>query len=89
MHLNNYVWAYNVDTRSLARILSVPAGAECVCLAPVDDANGFSYVMSGFQHPGDWSFTAAQADLDAAIRANWGDKKKSAVGYVSGIPAIA
>lgn len=87
-HLNNYVWAYNVDTKTLSRILSVPAGAECVCLHPVDDLNGFAYVMSGFQHPGDWSFTAGQLDLDNAIKANWGDKKKSAVGYLSGIPMI-
>jgi hypothetical protein len=59
MHLNNYVWAYNVDSGALARVLSVPAGAECVCLQPVDNMNGFAYVISGFQHPGDWKFSAA------------------------------
>jgi len=67
--------------------MSVPAVAECV-LKPVDNVNGFAYVTSGFQLPRDWSFTEAQADLDAAIRANWGDKKKSAVGYIGGIPAL-
>jgi secreted PhoX family phosphatase len=87
-HLNNYVWAYNVDSGSLSRILSVPAGAECVCLTPVDDANGFAYVLSGFQHPGDWSFTETQADLDAAVKTNWGNKKQAAVGYLSGLPTI-
>jgi hypothetical protein len=32
MHINNFVWAYNVDTKQLSRILSVPAGAEATGL---------------------------------------------------------
>jgi uncharacterized protein len=96
MHLNNYVWAYNVDTPAVApkRILSAPAGAECVCLCPVDDLNGFAYLVSGFQHPGDWAFyTDAvghndQTALNVAINTNWGNKKKAAIGYLSGIPKI-
>ena len=52
---NNYVWAFNVDTRKLSRILSVPMYAEATGLQVVDDANGFSYVMSNFQHPGEQS----------------------------------
>jgi len=90
MHLNNFVWAYNVDTPAVApqRILSAPAGAECVCLEPVDNLNGFAYLMSGFQHPGDWDFTAGQAALNTAINTNWGNKKKAAIGYLSGIPKI-
>ena len=27
-HVNNFVWAYNVDTGKLSRILSLPSGAE-------------------------------------------------------------
>ncbi|MFM1909217.1 MAG: hypothetical protein RL459_294 [Pseudomonadota bacterium] len=92
-HLNNFVWAYNVDTLKLSRILSAPAGGECVCLQAVDDLNGFAYVMSGFQHPGDWTFASvtnpALAGLEAAVKANWGDKKKAAVGYISGIPTLS
>ena len=88
-HLNNYVWAYNVDSKSLSRILSVPAGAECVCLNPIDNLNGFSYVMSGFQHPGDWTFiTPGQDALKAAVKANWGNNNKAAVGYITGLPKI-
>ena len=52
-HTNNFVWAYNVDTKELERILSVPAGAEATGLFAADDRNGFSYIMSNFQHPGD------------------------------------
>lgn len=52
-HINNFVWAYNVDTKKLSRVLSIPAGAEATGLQAVDNRNGFSYLMSNFQHPGD------------------------------------
>ena len=53
LHVNNFLWAYNVDTKTLTRILSCPAGAESTGLQACDDINGFSYVMSNFQHAGD------------------------------------
>ena len=28
LHVNNFLWAYNVDSGTLTRVLSVPAGAE-------------------------------------------------------------
>jgi secreted PhoX family phosphatase len=97
-HLNNYVWAYNVDSKSLNRILSVPAGAECTGLHPVDNLNGFAYIMSGFQHAGDWTFlTPSQDALKALVATNYGPAvtagakklaKKTAVGYISGLPVI-
>jgi secreted PhoX family phosphatase len=80
---NNYVWAFNVDSRTLSRILSVPMGAEATGLQAVDNYNGFAYIMSNFQHPGengskdpDW---AAVSDL---LNANWGNKLKTAIGYI-------
>lgn len=90
MHLNNFVWAYNVDSKLLSRVLSVPAGAECTGLQAVDNLNGHAYLMSAFQHAGDWNFTSpAQDDLKAAVAANWGGAmKKSATGYISGLPVI-
>ena len=39
-HVNNFLWAYNVDTKQLSRILSCPAGAESTGLHAVDDING-------------------------------------------------
>ena len=97
-HLNNYVWAYNVDTKTLSRVLSVPAGGECTGLHPVDNLNGYSYVMSGFQHAADWTFkTPAQDALKAAVLTNYGPSvpsgsrtlaKRAAVGYISGLPVI-
>ena len=99
-HLNNYLWAYNVDTKLLSKVLSLPAGAESVGLQAVDNLNGFAYVMSGFQHAGDLSYSSTSgagtlngktvpADLMSAIISNWGGiNKKSAVGYISGLPLI-
>jgi uncharacterized protein len=53
MHVNNFLWAYNVDTQSLSRVLSCPAGAESTGLHAVDEINGWTYIMSNFQHAGD------------------------------------
>jgi hypothetical protein len=97
-HLNNYVWAYNVDTKVLSRVLSVPAGAECTGLQAVDNLNNFAYVISGFQHAADWSFkTPSQDALKAAVLVNYGPSapfvaktvaKRAAVGYISGLPIV-
>ena len=99
MHLNNAVWAYNVDTKALSRILTVPAGAECTGLQAVDNLNGFAYVMSAFQHAADWTFkTPSQDALKAAVLSNYGPSapfgaktvaKKAALGYISGLPVIS
>lgn len=99
-HLNNYVWAYNVDTQQLTKLLSTPAGAECTGLQAVDNLNGFAYVMSAFQHAGDWSYNTTTgtgtlngktvpAELMSAISSQWGGiNQKSAVGYISGLPVV-
>jgi len=90
MHVNNFLWAYNVDTKKLSRILSVPAGAESTGLQAVDNLNGFAYVMSNFQHAGDWTsiHSVIKVGADPLINANWNTKKSSAVGYLSGLPAL-
>jgi secreted PhoX family phosphatase len=80
---NNYVWAFNVDSRKLSRILSVPMGAEATGLQVVDNYNGFAYILSNFQHPGengskDPDWTAVSDLLDA----KWDNKLKTAIGYI-------
>jgi len=90
MHVNNYLWAYNVDTKKLSRILSVPAGAESTGLQAVDNLNGFAYIMSNFQHAGDWGsiHSVIKAGVDPLINANWNNKKSAAIGYLSGLPTL-
>lgn len=51
-HINNFGWAYNIDTKKLARILSAPDGGEVTGVQAVDGINGFAYVMAGSQNPG-------------------------------------
>jgi hypothetical protein len=36
-HVNNFLWAYNVDTKMLSRLMSVPAGGESTGLHAVDE----------------------------------------------------
>ncbi len=86
-HVNNFLWAYNVDTKKLSRIMSIPAGGESTGLHAVDEINGWTYIMSNFQHPGDWSsslHSKVQATLDPLIRANYKDRFGAAVGYLTG-----
>jgi hypothetical protein len=84
-HVNNFLWAYNVDTKQLSRILSTPAGAESTGLHAVDDVNGWTYIMSNFQHPGDWGgiHAGVKGTLDPLVRANYKDKFGAAVGYLT------
>ena len=90
-HVNNFLWAYNVDTKALSRILSCPAGAESTGLQAVDSINGFTYIMSNFQHAGDWEsplHDKVQPTLDPLIRANYKNRYGAAVGYVTGLPLL-
>jgi hypothetical protein len=90
-HVNNYVWAYNIDTSTLSRILSTPAGAEATGLQAVDNLNGFAYVMSNFQHAGDYIGSmdvALKSEVEPLINSIWNNRKKAGIGYLSGIPAV-
>jgi hypothetical protein len=90
-----------VDTKTLTRLLSTPSGAESTGLHAVDDINGFAYIMSNFQHPGDWEVTKdasgnvtggmhskVMATLDPLISANYRDRYGAAVGYLTGLPHL-
>ncbi|MDQ7248098.1 PhoX family protein [Dongia sedimenti] len=105
MHVNNFLWAYNVDTKELSRILSTPAGAESTGLHAVDEINGFTYIMSNFQHAADWELKKDDAgnvtgglhvklykELEPLIEKNYADSRGmlgGAVGYLTGLPATA
>lgn len=90
-HVNNFLWAYNVDTRELSRILSCPAGAESTGLHAVDELNGWTYIMSNLQHPGDWEsplHDVVKETLNPLVRANYRDRFGAEVGYVTGMPEL-
>lgn len=83
-HVNNFLWAYNVDTHELSRILSTPAGAESTGLHAIDEVNGFTYIMSNFQHPGEGlKDNPKVADkVLPLINRNYKDSYGAAVGYL-------
>ena len=88
-HVNNFVWAYNVDTQQLSRLMSMPVGAEATGLGVVDDLNGWMYITANFQHPGDWLpklHDKVKATLDPLVRANYKNRFGAAVGYLTGTP---
>ncbi|GAA4334061.1 DUF839 domain-containing protein [Pigmentiphaga soli] len=86
-HVNNFLWAYNIDTKTLTRILSAPAAAESTGLHAVDEINGWTYIMSNFQHAGDWGGIHAnvRATLDPYINANYNNKFSANVGYLTAV----
>ena len=87
-HVNNFLWAYHIDTKQLSRIMSIPAGGEATGLHAVDEINGWTYIMSNFQHAGDWGgiHNVVKGQLDPLINANYKNKSGAAVGYLTGTP---
>ena len=88
-HVNNFLWAYNIDTQQLSRVMSIPAGGESTGLHAVDEINGWTYIMSNFQHAGDWGgiHKVVKDTLEPLINANYKNKSGAAVGYLTGTPS--
>lgn len=86
-HLNNFLWALNIDSGNLVRLLSAPAGGEHTGLQVVPDLNGHSYIMGNIQHPG------AAADLKQypdAIKVELRRQidQRGSIGYLGGLPTL-
>jgi uncharacterized protein len=89
-HLNNFTWAFNVDSKALARIFSAPAGGENTGLKVYDNINGHAYITGSVQHPG------AEEDLGAYrkeqpelfLRLRKLVDQRGIVGYFGGLPAM-
>ncbi|MCQ6268800.1 DUF839 domain-containing protein [Fictibacillus sp. WQ 8-8] len=92
LHTNNFVWAFNVKTKKLSRILSVPAGAEATGLRADADVEDSRYILSNFQHPGEdldgKQITAVdKAKLEEEMKRTIGIMDTGGVGYLSGLPS--
>lgn len=86
-HLNNFLWAYNVDDKQSTRIFSAPVGSESTGLQVVEDWNGHAYLLSNIQHP------AATQDLmnyPGSVTETLAGKvnKHGVVGYIGGLPGL-
>jgi len=98
-HVNNFVWAYNVDTGKLTRIMSLASGSESTGLQVVDDINGHAYIMSNNQHQGEWLKSMPEdvkSRLNNTAKKKFGTNDKGAlryqqeanIGYIGGLPGI-
>ena len=88
-HLNNFLWAYNVDTNKAIRIATNRAGAEWTGLQVVENLNGFAYIMSNIQHPGaDTDLRSYKNKIQDFDSFRAGIDQRGAVGYLGGLPAI-
>ncbi len=86
-HVNNFLWAYNVDTKALSRILSCPVAAESTGLQAVDEINGWTYITSNFQHAADWGsvHSVVKPTLEPLVKANYKNGFGASVGYLTGV----
>jgi secreted PhoX family phosphatase len=88
-HLNNFTWAYNVDSKALVRIFSAPAGAENTGLSVYDNVNGHAYITGNVQHPGaaeDLSAYKTYPEVFDDLRRLV--DRRGIVGYLRGLPAL-
>lgn len=85
-HVNNFVWAYNVDTDKLSRIASVTVGGESTGLQVVDNMNGYAYIMGNSQHHGDYLKTMPKELVDALKPSV--DPFVANFGYIGGMPGL-
>ena len=88
-HVNNFIWAYNVDNKKLSRIASMPSGAEATGLSVVDNLNGWTYITANFQHAGDWLgklHAKVMPTLNPLIEKNYKDRFGASVGYITATP---
>ena len=79
-HINNSLWAYNVDSRQLSRLASVPAGAAVSGLDLQENINGFAYLFCAYQHAGHYApqmSAALASDLDKLI-----NRRETKVAYI-------
>jgi uncharacterized protein len=79
-HRNDMMWAYNIETRKLTRVLTTPYGSEVTSTYVYPDVNGFGYIMAVTQHP------YGESDQDK-VTTNSGERR-SYYGYIGPLPAI-
>ncbi|MDP2795315.1 MAG: DUF839 domain-containing protein [Sulfurisoma sp.] len=86
-HLNNFLWALNLDSGNLARLLSAPAGGEHTGLQVAPNLGGHTYIMGNIQHPGAANDLKKYPD---AIKVELRKKidQRGSIGYLGGLPAF-
>ena len=86
LHVNNFLWAYNVDSKKLSRILSIPAGAESTGLQVRDEHERIGIYHE--QLPACRRFHVDDIGSAEDPLAPLIDKYKAGIGYIGGLPAL-
>jgi secreted PhoX family phosphatase len=79
-HQNDLIWSYNLESKTLTRILSTPYGSETTSPYFYPNINGWAYLMSVVQHP------YGESDKDKLVAGSGADK--SYTGYIGPFPAM-
>jgi secreted PhoX family phosphatase len=72
-HQNNFIWAYNIKSKKLTKILSSPYGSETTSIYYYPNIKGFSYLMSVIQHP------FGERDME---KIKFAGEKRAYLGYI-------
>jgi secreted PhoX family phosphatase len=64
-HQNDAMWAYNLETKSLTRVLTTPYGSEVTSPYWIPSFGGHGYLMAAVQHPYGESDSARKTDAEA------------------------
>jgi uncharacterized protein len=78
-HQNDAVWAYDLASGKLTRILTTPYGAETTSVYAYPDVNGHGYVMAVVQHP------YGESDED---KLKSPDEAQAYLGYIGPFPKL-
>lgn len=79
-HQNDALWAYNIASKALTRILTTPYGSETTSPYFYPDINGKAYLMTVVQHP------YGESDQDKLV-AGSGDNR-AYTGYIGPFPSM-
>jgi secreted PhoX family phosphatase len=79
-HQNDVIWAYDLSSKQLTRILSTPYGSETTSPYWYPNINGFGYLMAVTQHP------YGESDSDKYEIGSMADRGYT--GYVGPFPAM-
>jgi len=78
-HQNDAVWAYDLYTHELTRILTTPYGSETTSPYVYPNVNGFGYLMTVVQHP--------YGESDEGMSTG-PDDERAYIGYVGPFPRL-
>lgn len=89
-HQNDFLWAYDLSTNKLTRMLSVPYGAEITSPYYYRNINGWDYMTMVVQHPYDESdyFKGPDATTGATKSVAKANAMRAQAGYLGPFPVV-